>query len=163
MTGAFPQIGFGGGCHWCTEAVFMSLKGVQDVRQGYIRADPPHASFSEAVLLRFDPAIIPLPALVEIHLRTHSSRSNHKLRGKYRSAVYTMSGTQADEAQHAIAEIAAQEGEGFVTHVLPYRGFRPSDARFHRYAENHVEGPFCRAYIDPKLRLLMQDYAARLR
>ncbi|MGJ8671076.1 MAG: peptide-methionine (S)-S-oxide reductase, partial [Oceanococcus sp.] len=43
------RIGFGGGCHWCTEAVFNALRGVEQVSQGFIKSDPPHDSFSEAV------------------------------------------------------------------------------------------------------------------
>ena len=42
------KVGLGGGCHWCTEAVFEALRGVVQVKQGFIRAAPPHDAFSEA-------------------------------------------------------------------------------------------------------------------
>ncbi len=58
MTG--HEAGFGGGCHWCTEAVFRSLCGVQTVRQGFIASDPPQDSYSEAVVVTWDPDEITL-------------------------------------------------------------------------------------------------------
>jgi len=82
------KIGFGGGCHWCTEAVFQSLKGVRSVAQGFIASTEKNSSFSEAVIVFYDAAIITLKDLIEIHLHTHNSTSNHRFRKKYRSAVY---------------------------------------------------------------------------
>ena len=54
------ETGFGGGCHWCTEAVFQSLRGIVRVRQGFIAADPPYDGFSEAVAVAWDPVRISL-------------------------------------------------------------------------------------------------------
>ena len=82
------KIGFGGGCHWCTEAVFQFLKGVTKVDQGWISSKEPNAYFSEAILLEYNPQLISLETLVSIHLHTHSSTANHSMRVKYRSAVY---------------------------------------------------------------------------
>ena len=50
------QIGLGGGCHWCTEAVFQSLIGVQNVAQGFIKSLPPADTWSEAVIVNFEPS-----------------------------------------------------------------------------------------------------------
>ncbi|RKN29908.1 peptide methionine sulfoxide reductase, partial [Aquimarina sp. AD1] len=82
------KIGLGGGCHWCTEAVFQSLKGITSVEQGYIKSTGNNNSFSEAVIIVFSPEIISLKDLIEIHLLTHKSTSNHSFREKYRSAIY---------------------------------------------------------------------------
>src|SRR3954451_12716902 len=84
----YNKIGFGGGCHWCTEAVFLSLKGVEQVEQGWIASQPPYDAFSEAVVVTYDPLVITLTDLITIHLHTHASTSNHSMRQKYRSAVY---------------------------------------------------------------------------
>lgn len=86
------RIGFGGGCggcHWCTEAVFQSLKGIQHVAQGFIKSRPPAGTWSEAVIVTYDPTKIDLATLIEIHLQTHACTSEHKMRSKYRSAIYT--------------------------------------------------------------------------
>ncbi|MDP9412594.1 MAG: peptide-methionine (S)-S-oxide reductase [Pseudomonadota bacterium] len=153
-----PTIGFGGGCHWCTEAVFAALHGVERVEQGFIRSDAPDDSFSEAVVVTFQPDKIWLRSLVEIHLRTHSSTSNHSKRGKYRSAVYVMNENQAEAARRLLAEVGREFDPPLVTRVLPFRGFRASDERFQRYAEKNAGRAFCTTYIDPKLALLRNKF-----
>ena len=82
------SIGLGGGCHWCTEAVFLNLKGVVRVEQGWISASGA-VEFSEAVLVHFNPEKISIKDLIAVHLHTHKSTSSHSMRSKYRSAVYT--------------------------------------------------------------------------
>ena len=136
------RIGFGGGCHWCTEAVFDALRGVQSVQQGFISALPPDDGYSEAVDLTYAPDVIPLSALVEIHLRTHASTSNHKMRGKYRSAIYVHSPVQAAEVRAALDQAQAGFEDPLVTRILHHCDFRESDARFRNYYERNSEGPF---------------------
>jgi peptide-methionine (S)-S-oxide reductase len=67
------KIGFGGGCHWCTESVFKHLKGLVKVRQGYISSVSPFNSFSEAIIVSYNPLEIKLYDLIEVHLNTHAS------------------------------------------------------------------------------------------
>lgn len=153
-------IGFGGGCHWCTEAVFSSLRGVVSVEQGFIRSDPPNDTWSEAVRIVFDPDLIPLNVLMDVHLRTHASTSNHKMRGKYRSAVYVISDAEAFEVREVLIALQTEFQDLLVTQVLPLEEFKASDSRFHRYFERNEGGPFCTRYIDPKLALLREKYAA---
>lgn len=88
------RVSLGGSCHWCTEAIFQSLKGVTTVFQGWEASTDENTSFSEAVTIDYDETIITLKSLVEIHLHTHSSTSNHSFRKKYRSAVYYYSEEQ---------------------------------------------------------------------
>lgn len=145
------KIGFGGGCHWCTEAVFQSLRGISNVEQGFIKSLAPHDSFSEAVVVTFDPEIIPLKILIDVHLRTHSSTSHHKMRGKYRSAVYVFAHDQAKAVQQHINAAQGDFDEPIVTMTLPFVGFDPSPERFQRYYETNAGKPFCTTYIDPKL------------
>ena len=151
--------GFGGGCHWCTEAVFRSLRGVTEVAQGFIAADPPHQAYSEAVSVTWDPDLIGFDDLIAVHLATHASMSQHKMRGKYRSAVYVKDDASAEQARRIIAELAEQTGSAFVTAVLPFRAFKASDKRYQNYYDRNREGPFCAAYIEPKLALLRQRFA----
>ncbi|MEO0774094.1 MAG: peptide-methionine (S)-S-oxide reductase [Pseudomonadota bacterium] len=152
-------IGFGGGCHWCTEAVFASLRGVASVDQGFAKSEPPNDTWSEAVRIAFDPSRITLRVLIEVHLRTHASTSNHKMRGKYRSAVYTLSETQSDEVRDLLGALRQEFDAPLVTQVIPMTGFRQSDPRFHRYFQRNAGGPFCTRYIDPKLALLRDRFA----
>jgi peptide-methionine (S)-S-oxide reductase len=156
------KIAMGGGCHWCTEAVFQSLRGVTQVSQGFVRATAPDDTWSEAVDLLFDPAQISLKDLIAVHLATHASTANHKMRGKYRSAIYVYDTHQAKAARAALDELARETDSRFVTRVLPHQGFKPSDTRFHNYYENDPSRPFCRTYIDPKLAKLRQRFSALL-
>jgi peptide-methionine (S)-S-oxide reductase len=163
MSADANKIGFGGGCHWCTEAVFVSLHGVVSVEQGFIRADAPDDSFSEGVIVTFQPEKISLRVLIEIHLRTHSSTSHHAMRQKYRSAVYAMNAAQAEDARRVLADIAPSFDAPLVTRVLPLRAFKASEERFQRYAEKNAGGPFCTTYIDPKLALLRKQFSSLLK
>lgn len=153
-------VGLGGGCHWCTEAVFQALRGVQRVDQGWIASRAPHDAPSEAVLVHFDPREIPLRVLVEAHLLTHASTSDHAMRGAYRSAVYALSDAQAAEATRILEEIRAETGEAYVTRVLPFAGYAPGYARFQDYYRTRPDAPFCQTYIAPKLARLRREFGA---
>ncbi|GAA4351330.1 peptide-methionine (S)-S-oxide reductase [Kangiella taiwanensis] len=163
MTVKKEHIGFGGGCHWCTEAVFANLKGVSDVKQGWIASDGDASSFSEAVLLRFDPDAIPMKDLIHIHLLTHSSTSMHAFREKYRSAVYTFNPAQASEAKSLIAQLANADDKRYITQVLPFRDFKLNDEKYQQYYLKHADKPFCKTYIDPKLAKLKSRYSRHLK
>lgn len=153
------MIGFGGGCHWCTEAVYQSLIGVEKVEQGFIRSDAPNDSYSEAVVVHFDEAKISKKVLMEIHLRTHASTSSHTMRGKYRSAIYVETPEQAQQCGAVLKSLQAEFDQPLVTQVLFNRGFKFSDDRFQNYYASDPERPFCKAYIDPKLKLLTERFA----
>jgi len=152
------KIGLGGGCHWCTESVFEALGGVVQVNQGFLCATPPHDSFSEAVVVHFDPGMIGLADLIEIHLHTHASTSQHALRTKYRSAVYVYSPQQAREATAILCELQQVFTEQLVTRVLDFAGFKSSDPRYLHYYKKHSGNQFCERHIDPKLEKLRADY-----
>jgi len=78
------KVGFGGGCHWCTEGVFQALRGVAQVDQGFVQSDAPADTWSEGVIVTFDPSVIPLVTLSQVHLRTHSATWARSPRSKLR-------------------------------------------------------------------------------
>lgn len=156
-------LGLGGGCHWCTEAVFQALRGVTSVEQGFIASVPPDDRLSEAVRLRFDEEVMSLRALIEIHLRTHSSQSDHAMRGKYRSAIYTEDEETAARSNEVLSGLAPEFAAPLVTRVLPLEKFEASPERFRNYRRKRPEAPFCQTYIDPKLSLLRAHFADHLR
>ncbi len=153
------KAGFGGGCHWCTEAVFESLIGVTDVAQGWIASDGDHSDFSEAVLIEFDPNEIAFEVLINIHLHTHRSTSNHSFRHKYRSAVYTFSKDDASEAKLALERLQNQFEAPVITKVLPYKSFQLNREEALRYYTSDPTRPFCQTYINPKLQLLKKQFS----
>ena len=155
------QIGFGGGCHWCTEAVFEALRGVTCVDQGWLAPADCTDDFSEGVTVAFDPGQIDLATLVAIHLHTHSCTSNHALRGRYRSAVYVFSAMQAQVAQDAIAGLQGTDFDRpIITQICVFGAFRGNAERYLRYATRHAGQPFCERFVHPKLTLLRERFAA---
>lgn len=160
---AMVKIGLGGGCHWCTEAVFQAISGISRVEQGFISADPPEDAWSEAVIVTFDPAALPLEVLIEIHLRTHSATSHHKMRGKYRSAVYVYDAGTGVKVGRILRKLQKDFDEPLATRVLSLVDFKASDQRFRNYYASDPDRPFCKTYIDPKLTMLREEYGNRIR
>lgn len=159
MKSKLQKIGFGGGCHWCTEAVFQSLIGVAEVAQGFIASTGNEASFSEAVIVHFDPQQISYKELIEIHLYTHKSTSEHSMRTKYRSAIYFFNEVQETLIIEILKETQKDFEKKIITKVLPFYDFKFSDQMFHNYYYNNPKKPFCETYINPKLSLLMQKFS----
>ncbi|WP_299016385.1 peptide-methionine (S)-S-oxide reductase [uncultured Polaribacter sp.] len=153
------KIAFGGGCHWCTEAVFESLKGVCEVNQGWVASIAKNKTFSEAVIVSFDADKINLKTLIEIHLLTHKSTSNHSMRKKYRSAVYYFSHSQKRASEKIIDQLQITFSKKVITQVLPFHEFKPSAVVFQNYYQSNPKKPFCKNYINPKLKLLIEKFA----
>ena len=148
------KIAVGGGCHWCTEAVFQSLQGVTKVEQGFVASNAENSNFSEAVILHFNSKEISLKTLLEVHLKTHKSTSEHSMREKYRSAVYTFSEAQTSEVNTLLNEFQKEYNNELVTKVLTFKKFKASREEITDYYLKDPQKPFCRTYIAPKLELL---------
>lgn len=152
------KIGFGGGCHWCTEAVFQSLNGIQKVEQGFISSEGENSTFSEAVIVHFDPNIISLETLIEIHLYTHKSTSEHSMRSKYRSAIYYFEASQKSDSIEFLSKFQKDFEKELITKVLAFCNFKESNQMFQNYYYKNPEKPFCETYINPKLSLLLTKF-----
>ena len=151
------RIGLGGSCHWCTEAIFQSLKGVLKVEQGWISAIK-EPSFSEAIIVHYDQTIISLETIIEIHLHTHSCTSNHSMRKKYRSAIYYFSKKQADQSTKIIDTLKLDFDKPILTQVLEFSTFKLNSENYLDYYYKNPEKPFCQNVINPKLRILMDKF-----
>jgi len=156
------KIAFGGGCHWCTEAVFQSLRGVTKVEQGWVGSSGSHRELSEAVIVHFDTIKISLSTLISIHLHTHSSTSSHQLRKKYRSAVYVFDNEQSDLSKQIIIALQKDFDKSIITEVLPYVSFKTNKAKFLSYYYTNPKRQFCQRYINPKLQLLIENYSEHI-
>lgn len=154
-----PKVGFGGGCHWCTEGVFQALRGISQVDQGFIQSDAPADTWAEGVIVTFDSSVVQLATLSEVHLRTHSATRARSPRGKYRSAIYIFQESQRKETELAIARFADETGKAVHTLVLPCRSFRASDERYQNYYRTDPSRPFCRRFIDPKLNYIRRHFS----
>jgi peptide-methionine (S)-S-oxide reductase len=153
------KIAIGGGCHWCTEGVFASLKGVIQINQGWITSSGSNSQFSEAIEVFFDPNIISLKDLISIHLHTHACTVDHSMRNKYRSAVYVYSDVQSVQAQSILHELQGDFTQKIITKALPFVAFKANKAELTDYLYTSPNRPFCQRYIHPKLQVLMQRFS----
>ena len=153
------KIALGGGCHWCTEAVFQALKGVITVEQGFVASEGEHPSFSEAVIVHFDSEQISLQTLIEVHLHTHHSTSNHSMRNKYRSAIYTFSEDQKIEAENILTGFQPEFDNKLITKVYSFLEFKVSREAIQNYYQKNPDKPFCKRFINPKLKLVHTKFS----
>ena len=158
MKNKILKIGLGGGCHWCTEAVFQSLIGVQKVEQGFIASEGQYNTLSEAVIVHFDPSLISLKDLITIHSYTHKSTSEHSMRSKYRSAIYFFTLDQKEKTRTILKELQSDFQQDIITKVLSFGNFKESDEMFQNYYYKNPEKPFCETHINPKLSLLLRKF-----
>jgi len=156
------KIVFGGGCHWCTEAIFQALKGVDHVGQGWIASVSPFDTFSEGIIVHYNDEI-DLDTLIEVHLLTHSSAAAHTMRYKYRSAVYYFDEADKDEVESIIRQLALKNKIDYITLTLPFVAFRLNTERYLNYYRKNKQGPFCRTYIDPKLTVIRKKFGRQLK
>ena len=153
------KIGLGGGCHWCTEAVFLSLRGVHKVEQGWVSSTGEYSAFSEAIIVHFDTSKIDVAVIIDVHLRTHSSSAEHSMRDKYRSAVYVFDDAQGELVSQVLSALVCAFDEDIITKILPLLEFKLNDEKYQNYYYSNPDKPFCRNYVDKKLRLLLDEFS----
>jgi peptide-methionine (S)-S-oxide reductase len=156
------KIAFGGGCFWCTEAIFQSLIGVEKVAQGFISSEGKNDAFSEAVIVYFNQKNS-LKSLIEIHLYTHKSTVKHSMRDKYRSAIYYFTEEQEKESQHILTTLQIDFDTQIITQILPFKDFKPSIEASQNYYIKNSQKPFCKKYIHPKLDLLLRKFSSHVK
>ena len=151
---SIQSIGLGGGCHWCTEAVFQQLKGISNVRQGYIKSTAPNDTWSEAILLDYDVESIDFTQLIEVHLETHASTIQHQRRQEYRSAIYYFNDNQRDKIDVVMSSLSRKRNKSYITQILSFEEFKESRESIRDYYRTRPDAPFCKRYIEPKLELV---------
>ncbi|MGR5066069.1 peptide-methionine (S)-S-oxide reductase [Photobacterium sp. DNB22_13_2] len=151
------QLGFSGSCYWCMEAVFQSLEGVISAEQGWMNARNVNDRY-EAVLVEYDPLKITIQVLVGVHLLTHHATSNHLLRSRYPSAIYTYTESQRLIALEAISLYQENFSEPLVTGIEEAGSFVPCEDDKQGYYFNHPKRPFCEGQIAPKLHILLSQF-----
>lgn len=166
---------FGGGCFWCTEAVFRMLRGVTSVRPGYAGGttkDPTYEEVSggqtghvEVVEIRYDPEVVKYRDLLAVFFGSHDpttlNRQGSDVGTQYRSVVFYTTPEQRDEALDVIKEINSSNPEGapVVTTVEPLAAFYDAEDYYRNYFKNHPENPYCELVINPKLEKVQQHFA----
>ena len=168
-------ITLGGGCFWCTEAVYVAVKGVVDVESGYCNGRVSRPSYeqvcsgttghNEVVRLTFDPSIITLREILEIFFVIHDpttlNRQGHDTGTQYRSGVYFGSADQQAVALALIGELATAGtfAQTIVTEVLPLSNYWPAEDYHQDYFERHPHQGYCVAVAGPKVAKFRQTFA----
>ncbi|MGL4542257.1 MAG: peptide-methionine (S)-S-oxide reductase MsrA [Polymorphobacter sp.] len=167
-----------GGCFWCTEAVFVALKGVEAVESGYIGGARPSPSYeavcsgttghAEAVRIAFDPAQLSYADLLDIFFHTHDPTTLNRQGGdagtQYRSAIFPHSPEQAAAAKAAIVRNQADWDAPIVTSIEPDAPWYKAESYHQKYFANNADkNPYCTVVVAPKLAKFRMGYAARLK
>lgn len=170
---------FGGGCFWCTEAVFKMLRGVLSVEPGYAggRTENPtyykvtngDTGHAEVIKIVYDPSQVSYQNLLTVFFASHDAtqvnRQGNDIGTQYRSIVLYTSDTQKTETETFIAALTASstEGEPIATEVAPLTKFYPAEAEhLDYYAKNKNQG-YCQVIIAPKLQKVQEQFAELLK
>lgn len=174
--GAASQVAvFGGGCFWCTEAVFERLRGVLSVMPGYAGGHAKNPTYkmvcggdtghAEVIRVEFDPAQISYRDLLTVFFGTHDpttlNRQGHDTGTQYRSIILYSNEAQKNEAQAVISELnnSGTFPQPIVTEVKPLTVFYEAEDYHRQYYASNPDQPYCQFVIDPK----MEKAAARFR
>jgi peptide-methionine (S)-S-oxide reductase len=169
----------GGGCFWCTEAVFNSIEGVRKVEPGYSGGRPEDATYgsvssgrtghAEVVQLTFNPKVITFREILEIFFATHDpttrNRQGADVGSQYRSVIFYHDDAQRRTAEEAIRELDGEKTwkDPIVTQVEPYEAFHRAEEYHMDYYERNRGQPYCRTVIDPKVLKLRERFRDKLK
>jgi peptide-methionine (S)-S-oxide reductase len=165
---------FGGGCFWCTEAVFERLKGVVSVTPGYAGGQPKNPSYeqvctgntghAEVIKIEFNPKEISFRDLLTVFFATHDpttpNQQGHDFGTQYRSIVLYANENQKREAEAFIKELA-ESGEfkrRIVTELKPLEEFFEAESYHRTYYRRNSNQPYCQMVIAPKMDKLQQRF-----
>jgi peptide-methionine (S)-S-oxide reductase len=170
----------GGGCFWCTEAVFLGVEGVLSVESGYAGGQVKDPSYeqvcdgttghAEVIKVEFDPAVIAYRNVLEIFFATHDptqlNRQGNDVGTQYRSSIFTHSDEQRKIALEVIDQLQKEgifDGK-IVTEVTPLNGnYFPAEDYHQNYFEQHPNQGYCAFVVAPKVAKFRQKFAHRLK
>ncbi len=169
----------GGGCFWCTEAVFTRLRGVMRVEAGYAGGWVAHPTYdqvatgstghAEVVQVTFDPTRLAYRDLLTIFFATHDpttvNRQGADVGPQYRSVIFYHTPAQRATAETLIADLnhSGTWPTPIVTSVKPFTAFYPADATHQGFYDRHPRYPYCQLVIAPKLKKLQHAHATHLK
>lgn len=161
----YEKATFGGGCFWCTEAIFDQLKGVISVESGYSGGQIDNPTYrevcsgltghAEVVQVVFDPKVISYEDLLRIHLSTHNPTTLNQQGGdwgtQYRSIIFSHNDTQKESAGKILEEMQPAFERTIVTEIKELDVFYKAEDYHQNYYSSNPEKAYCEAVINPKL------------
>lgn len=169
----------GGGCFWCTEAVFSQLKGVEKVEPGYSGGSAENATYeqvstgrtghAEVAQITFDPDVISFKEIMQIFFATHDpttlNRQGSDVGTQYRSVIFYHNDQQKMIAEQVVKEITEQGifDAPIVTQIEPFKAFYEAEDYHKDYFKLHPKQPYCTVVIAPKIAKLREHYLSKLK
>ena len=169
----------GGGCFWCTEAVFTELKGIEKVEPGYAGGTVPNPTYeqvcsdrtghAEVVQVTFNPMVISYGELLTIFFTVHDpttlNRQGADSGTQYRSVIFYHNDEQKSIAQQVMREVTAAKlwKAPIVTQIEPFKTFYKAEAYHLDYFKNNPRQPYCQMVIAPKVRKFQEHYVEKLK
>ena len=173
--GKYELATVGGGCFWCTEAVFEHAKGIEKVVSGYAGGHVAHPTYeavcgkktghAEVVQITFDPAVISYRDVLNIFFGTHDpttpDRQGNDVGPQYRSVIFTHSPEQDRTAHEVIAQLRAEAvfAAPIVTEIAPLPEFFPAEEYHQDYYRNNPLQPYCAFVTAPKVAKFRETFA----
>ena len=169
----------GGGCFWCTEAVFLRLKGVRKVESGYSGGSAETATYEqvcrgqtghvEVIQITYEPTLLDFRELLEVFFATHDpttlNRQGNDVGTQYRSVVFYHDEKQKTDAEALIRELdkSGKYSKPIVTTVEPFKAFYKAEEYHQNYFACNPNQAYVRAVIPPKLLKLEKEFAEKLK
>ncbi len=159
---------FGGGCFWCTEAIFQQLEGVDDIQPGYMGGQRPNPTYeqvctgatghAEVIHITYDESKITYASLLGVFFKTHDpttlNRQGNDVGTQYRSVIFYHDESQRAAAADFVQRLTAEQvyDSPIVTELSPASTFYVAEDYHFNYFNTHPENPYCAAVIAPKLQ-----------
>lgn len=170
-------ITLGGGCFWCTEAVYEQVQGVLAVESGYTNGHVANPSYeqvctggtghNEVVRVTFDPGQISLREVLEIFFVVHDpttlNRQGNDVGTQYRSGIYWHEPVQEAVARSVLEEVQKLHGGRAVTEVLQERNYSRAEDYHQHYFANHPGQGYCAFVVAPKVEKFRKTFAQRVK
>lgn len=166
---------FGGGCFWCTEAIFQMLSGVSKVESGYAGGKIENPSYeqvssgntghAEVIRVTYDPSVISYEDLLTVFFGSHDpttpNRQGADVGEQYRSIILYQSDEEKAAAEKLIKEVneSLKDGTRVVTQVLPLGEFYKAEDYHQNYFKTNTSAPYCQIVIEPKIEKVKKRFA----
>ncbi len=170
---------FGGGCFWCTEAVFQELRGVISVMPGYAGGHKENPTYeevcsgktghAEVIKIEYDSEYIKYKDLLTVFFATHDptsvNRQGNDVGTQYRSIIFYTTDEQKRRAEEFIKKLneSTSEGRAIVTEIRPLVKFYEAEDYHREYYLKNASEPYCQVVINPKLEKLQKEFAKLLK
>ena len=170
---------FGGGCFWCTEAIFQRLDGVEKVLPGYSGGHVDNPTYeqvcagttghAESIQITYNPAKVSFGDLLEVFWRTHDpttkNRQGSDVGPQYRSAIFYHDEEQKKQAETYKSELEAERiwNRPIVTEITPFTRFWPAEDYHRNYYNNNLSKGYCAVVITPKIEKFKKIFKDRLK